>query len=52
MPLLVSDALAGLIPEKTTYCGESAVKGIGEPLKVHALQNALPLIPLGFDAGQ
>lgn len=52
MPLLVSDVLVGLIPEKTTYCGNYAVKGIGEPLKVHALQNALPLIPPEFDVGQ
>lgn len=52
MPLLVSGVLAGLIPEKTTYCGDYAVRGIGEPIKVHALQNALPLIPPEFDVGQ
>jgi adenylate cyclase len=44
--LLVSDVFAQHITEKTVECGEYAVKGVSEPLRVHALATSLPLDPL------
>jgi len=44
-PLLMSDILAQHIVEPTIYCGEFDVKGVAEPLKVHALQSELPFNP-------
>ncbi len=40
-PLLMSDVLARHIAAPTVYCGEYAVKGVAEPLKVHALESAM-----------
>ncbi|MBX2831040.1 MAG: adenylate/guanylate cyclase domain-containing protein [Rhodospirillales bacterium] len=44
-PLLMSDVLAQHIVEPTIYCGDFDVKGVAEPLKVHALQSELPFNP-------
>lgn len=41
-PLLMSDVLASHITAPTVCCGDFAVKGVAEPLTVHALESALP----------
>ncbi|NIY74145.1 adenylate/guanylate cyclase domain-containing protein [Thalassospira sp. HF15] len=48
-PLLMSDVLASHIKAATVCCGDFAVKGVSEPLTVHALEAALPFAPADGD---
>jgi adenylate cyclase len=41
-PLLMSDVLASHISAPTVCCGDFPVKGVAEPLTVHALEKSLP----------
>jgi adenylate cyclase len=48
-PLLMSDVLANHITDPTVCCGDFAVKGVAEPLTVHALESALPFANVSAD---